>query len=61
MPLYKAWKYEVGRPYLDSAVKYAPERWLDYAAVVTAMFQKNYKEGLQLFYRAKANQNAQAM
>lgn len=55
MPLYKAWKYEVGRPYLDSAVKYDPAHWLDYAAVMTTIFQKNYTEGLQLFYRAKAN------
>lgn len=55
MPLYKAWKYEVGRPYLDSAVKYDPAHWLDYAAFMTAMFQRNYTEGLQLFYRAKGN------
>lgn len=55
MPLYKAWKYEVGRPYLDSAVKYDPAHWLDYAGFVTCIFQKNYTDALKLFYRAKAN------
>ncbi len=55
MPLYKAWKYEVGRPYLDSAIKYDPAHWLDYTGFVTCIFQKNYNDALQLFYRAKAN------
>lgn len=55
MPLYKAWKYELGKPYLDSAVKYDPGSWLGYAGVLTCIFQKSYKEALELFYRAKAN------
>jgi tetratricopeptide (TPR) repeat protein len=54
MPLYKAHKYEAGRPFLDSAVKYDPGRWLDYAAVLECIFERNYNNSLRDFYKALA-------
>lgn len=55
MPLYKAMKYEAGRPFLNNAVKYDAGNWLDYAAFMTCIFQKNYQDALQMFYSAKTN------
>jgi len=55
MPLYKAMKYETGRPFLDSAMKYDAGSWLDYTAFMTCIFQKSYSNALQLFHSAKAN------
>lgn len=52
MPLYKAQKYQVGRPFLDSAVKYAPERWLDYRGFMKCIFEKNYLEAIVDFRNA---------
>ena len=46
MPLFKQKKYELGLPYLDSAVKYDPEEWLDYRAFMKCIFQKAYEASL---------------
>lgn len=54
MPLYKAHKYEVGRPFLDSAIKYDPEHWLDYAAFIECIFERNYTSSLRDFHKAIA-------
>ncbi len=54
MPLYKQMKYEIAGPFLDSAVKYDPARWLDYRAFMNCVFAKHYREALQDFYLAKA-------
>lgn len=54
MPLYKANKYELGRPFLDSAVKYDPEQWLEYRGYMKCIFEKNYKVALADFQKAKA-------
>ena len=54
MPLYKADKCELARPYLDSAVKYDPESWLDYSGYMKCIFEKNYRAALADFYRARS-------
>jgi|GEM_PF-347702 len=54
MPLYKQQKYQLGRPFLDSAVKYDPRRWLDYRAFMKCIFEKNYRESLADFYAVRA-------
>lgn len=53
MPLTKAFKHELAAPYLDSAVKYNPERYLDYRAYVKCMFGRRYRDALPDFYAAK--------
>jgi tetratricopeptide (TPR) repeat protein len=54
MPLYKANKYELGSPFLDSAVKYDPEQWLEYRAYMKCIFERNYKVAMADFRKAKA-------
>lgn len=53
MPLYKAFKFEIGRPFLDSAVKYDPEHWLDYRGFMSSMFARQYGDALKDFHLAK--------
>lgn len=54
MPLYKAFRHEVGRPYLDSAVKYDPETYLDYRGFMSSMFARAYGDALKDFHLAKS-------
>jgi len=54
MPLYKANKYEAGRRFLDSAVKYDQGRWLEYRAFMKCIYERNYHAALQDFYTARA-------
>jgi tetratricopeptide (TPR) repeat protein len=54
MPLYKAHKYEAGKPFLDSAVKYDPGHWLDYAAFLECIYEHSYNNSLKDFYEARA-------
>ena len=54
MPLYKAHKFEAGKPFLDSAVKYDPGRWLDYAAFLECIYERNYYRSLKDFYTSRA-------
>lgn len=52
MPLSKQMKHELASPYLDSAVKYNPKKWLDYRAFMKCIFSKQYREALIDFYAA---------
>lgn len=47
MPLHKAGKYELAGPFLDSAVKYDPERWLEYRAFMRCIYEKHYRAALE--------------
>jgi len=51
MPLYKHGKYELGRPFLDNAVKYNRARYLDYRAFMICIFAKNYQEAIFEFQK----------
>jgi tetratricopeptide (TPR) repeat protein len=46
MPLYKQGKYELGKPFLDKAVQYNRERYLDYRAFMKCIFAKEYREAI---------------
>ncbi|OSZ78914.1 hypothetical protein CAP35_11880 [Chitinophagaceae bacterium IBVUCB1] len=58
MPLYKMYKYQLAIPYLDSAVKYDPHRWMPYRAYMRCIFEKNYRGALADFYTTKAQYNS---
>ncbi|WP_299323201.1 tetratricopeptide repeat protein [uncultured Maribacter sp.] len=53
MPLYKARKYQLGRPFLEKAVEYAPEKYLDYSGFMRCIFSKDYLKSITEFMRAK--------
>lgn len=53
MPYYKKQKYELARPFLDSAVKYDPNSWLEYRAFIKCIYEKNYSGALADFKAAK--------
>ena len=53
MPLYKQKKYSVGKPFLDSAVKYDRYRYIDYRAFMECIFAKDYSSALEDFEQAK--------
>jgi tetratricopeptide (TPR) repeat protein len=54
MPLFKQKKYEIGMPYLDSAVKYDKSKhWLEYRAFIKCIFQKSYRDALVDFNLAQ--------
>jgi tetratricopeptide (TPR) repeat protein len=53
MPLYKARKYSLGKPYLEKAVRYNPEKYLDYRAFMKCIFSKEYKESIDEFMEMK--------
>lgn len=63
MPLFKQRKYEIGMPYLDSAVKYDKEKhWLEYRAFIKCIFQKSYRAAIKDFNLAqKQNGNSYVM
>lgn len=54
MPLSKQMKHDLAKPFLDSAVKYDPHRYVPYRAYTRCIFSRNYREALDDFYRAKA-------
>lgn len=54
MPLFKTRKYEAGMIFLDKAVKYDEDRWLDYRAFIKCVFAKTYKEAIVDFEKCKA-------
>lgn len=54
MPLLKQNKYEQAMPYIDSAAKYDPERWVEYRAFVKCIFQKDYTAALADFDLARS-------
>ncbi len=53
MPLCKQKKYEIGMPYLDSAVKYDKREYIDYRAFMKCIFQKNYGSAIADFNTAR--------
>lgn len=53
MPLIKQMKYELGIRYIDSAVKYNTERYIDYRGFCKCIFQKNYSGAIADFHEAK--------
>jgi tetratricopeptide (TPR) repeat protein len=63
MPLFKQKKYEIGMPYLDSAVKYdKSNHWLEYRAFIKCIFQKSYRAAITDFNLAtKQNGNSWVM
>jgi tetratricopeptide (TPR) repeat protein len=63
MPLFKQKKYEIGMPYIDSAVKYdKTKHWLEYRAFIKCIFQKSYRAAIKDFNLAqKQNGNSYVM
>jgi tetratricopeptide (TPR) repeat protein len=63
MPLFKQKKYEIGMPYLDSAVKYDKmKEGIPYRAFMKCIFQKSYRSALKDFNLAqKQNGNSYIM
>jgi len=53
MGLYKSRKYQLGEPFLEKAVEYAPEKYLDYSGFMRCIFSKDYIESISEFMRAK--------
>ena len=53
MPLFKQKKYELGLPYLDSAVKYNAAEYLEYRAFMKCIFQKSYRASINDFEAAR--------
>jgi tetratricopeptide (TPR) repeat protein len=53
MPLFKTRKYEAGMMFLDKAVYYDSQRWLDYRAFIKCIFAKTYKEAIIDFEKCK--------
>lgn len=53
MPLFKQNKHEAGMEFLDKAVFYAPERYLDYRAVIKCIFARRYSDAITDFQEYK--------
>lgn len=53
MPLYKARKYQLGKPFLEKAVEHDPKKWLDYSGFMRCIFSKDYIKSISEFMRAK--------
>ncbi len=53
MPLYKARKYSLGKPFLEKAVKYDSARYLPYSAFMKCLFSKEYEESIAEFNEVK--------
>lgn len=53
MPLFKARKYEAGMVFIDKAVQYDSDRWLDYRAFIKCIFAKTYKDAIKDFEECK--------
>ncbi|MGS0526502.1 tetratricopeptide repeat protein [Zobellia nedashkovskayae] len=53
MPLYKARKYSVGKPFLKKAADLYPEKYLSYSAFMKCLFSKEYEESIGEFMDMK--------
>jgi len=53
MPLSKQMKHDLAKPFLDSAVKYDPHRYVPYRAYTRCIFSRDYREALEDFHLAK--------
>ena len=54
MPLSKQYKHELAQPYIDSAVKYSPQKYLDYRGYMYCVFCYQYKDAIRDLHDAKA-------
>lgn len=54
MPLSKQYKHELAQPFLDSAVKYNPKRYLDYRGYMYCVFRQLYRDAIKDLHAAKA-------
>ncbi len=54
MPLIKQNKYELAAPYLDSAAKYDPPKWVPYRAFSKCIFSKEYQAAIADFDLARS-------
>ncbi|MEN5197548.1 tetratricopeptide repeat protein [Sphingobacterium faecium] len=52
MPLFKQGKYELGMQYLDKAVFYAKDNYLNYRGFIKCIFAKTYREAIVDFEEA---------
>ena len=52
MPLFKQGKYELGMPFLDKAVKYDEQEYLEYRAFMKCIFAKQYRDAIIDFEEA---------
>lgn len=53
MPLYKARKYSLGKPFLQKAVEHDPKSYLDYSGFMKCLFSKEYEESITEFLEVK--------
>lgn len=53
MPLYKARKYQLGKPFLEKAVEHDPKKYLEYSGFMRCIFSKDYLKSISEFMRAK--------
>jgi len=53
MPLYKARKYSLGKPFLAKAVEHNPAAYLEYSAFMKCIFSKEYEESIEEFMLVK--------
>nr|WP_292963585.1 tetratricopeptide repeat protein [Muricauda sp. UBA7809] len=53
MPLYKERKFSLGKPFLEKAVLYDPERYLDYSGFMKCLFSNEYQESIDELNLAK--------
>lgn len=53
MPLYKARKYSLGKPFLQKAAEYDAKGQLDYSAFMKCIFSKEYEESITEFLEVK--------
>jgi len=53
MPLYKARKYSLGKPFLEKAAHYDPSGSLDYSGFMKCIFSKEYEESIADLLEAK--------
>jgi tetratricopeptide (TPR) repeat protein len=54
MPLSKQMKHDLAKPFLDSAVKYDPNKYMPYRGYTRCIFSRDYREAMEDFYGAKA-------
>lgn len=53
MPLYKERKFSLGKPFLEKAVLYDPERYLAYSGFMKCLFSNEYQESIDELMLAK--------
>lgn len=54
MPLSKQMKHELAAPYLDSAAKYNPAKYVEYRGFMNCIFRRHYRDALNDFDIARS-------